>query len=149
MLVLETADSAFGCKLKMNSRGTRHIFRSPEKDDLKPAAQSMATIRERCVSTESRRSRLAILLLSFRWLGSLFDAASSGKQTISERTAVRTICDINPRLSLERVKLEVKVRARSALVVRNFFLRPPIRRLRCATAPTSNAAALAERSLSR
>ncbi|KAI6235589.1 Phosphoinositide phospholipase C [Aphelenchoides besseyi] len=63
---------------------------SSQKPDFQPVEHSMATIRE-------------------RWLGSVFDEADKDKKGyISEKTTVRTICELNPRLSLGRVKLKVK-----------------------------------------
>ncbi|KAI6241512.1 Phospholipase C and C2 calcium-dependent membrane targeting domain containing protein [Aphelenchoides fujianensis] len=63
---------------------------SAQRPDFQPVERTMATIRE-------------------RWLGSVFDEADKDKKGyISEKTTVRTICEINPRLLLSRVKLKVK-----------------------------------------
>jgi Ca2+-binding EF-hand superfamily protein len=64
---------------------------STHKSDIQPVENSMATIRE-------------------RWIGSMFEAADKDKKGyISEKSAVRLICELNPRLTVNRVKQKVKV----------------------------------------
>lgn len=64
---------------------------------------SMATLRERHIQSKSSMS-------IFRWLGAAFDDADADKKGyISEKTAVRLIRSINPKLLSNRVKQKVKV----------------------------------------
>jgi hypothetical protein len=64
---------------------------SSQRSEIQPENNSMATIRE-------------------RWVASMFAAADKDKKGyISEKSAVRLVCELNPRLTIGRVKQKVKV----------------------------------------
>ncbi|CAD5213613.1 unnamed protein product [Bursaphelenchus okinawaensis] len=70
--------------------GLMALTTSQKQENTPHVNQSMATIRE-------------------RWLGSVFDNSDrDNRGYISEKSTVRLICEINPRLSLGRVKQKVK-----------------------------------------